>query len=420
MSIPAQRQNEVYLRRLRLFLEEICCNLHRFRHAAEGGIEPPHVRINQEYSLGIPDTFADIRVEVAGAPPYFIEVKYGYSPARTVASLTRKYGPGARLGEASKIVVVGDANLAASWGDIEPQIRSGLPPKLDLEIWDEKMLLSMLRASFGVEVDSISENEVLEMRGAVDRAKGQYAFEETWANDELQNSLIWHYGFWRLKQLRQRYGLTARTIVPPGMYSGVVTVMADLCGFSGYVKDTREDDVIRHCLTTFYSKARYEILNTGGMMYQFVGDEVIGLYGIPDHPEGYLESAFDCANALVDIGNSVSHEWQRQIDSVEKVRGVHIGICMGAMQLVSLRPFSRTHISGIGEVINLAARLLADAGPSQIVASNTYYQALAPEYQAAFREAVPVEARNVGTIRAWQADLSDPAIRPASVRPLQA
>ena len=121
MSIPAQRQNEVYLRRLRLFLEEICCNLHRFRHAAEGGIEPPHVRINQEYSLGIPDTFADIRVEVAGAPPYFIEVKYGYSPARTVASLTRKYGPGARLGEASKIVVVGDANLAASWGDIEPR-----------------------------------------------------------------------------------------------------------------------------------------------------------------------------------------------------------------------------------------------------------------------------------------------------------
>jgi len=278
----------------------------------------------------------------------------------------------------------------------------------------------MLRASFGVEVNSISESEVLEMHSAVDRAQGRCAFEETWTNDGLQNSLVWHYGFWRLKQLRQGYGLTPRMIVPPGMYPGVVTVMADLCGFSGYVKDTRKDEIIRHCLTTFYSKARYSILNTGGMMYQFVGDQVIGLYGIPDHPEGYVESAFDCAKALVDIGNSVSHEWQRQIDSVQKVRGVHIGICIGEMQVVSLRPFSRAHISGIGDVINLAARLLAHAGPSQIVASNTYYQALAPEYQAAFREAAPVEARNVGTIRAWQADLSDPAIRPASVRPLQA
>lgn len=156
------------------------------------------------------------------------------------------------------------------------------------------------------------------------------------------------------------------------------------------------------------------------MMYQFVGDEVIGLYGIPDHPAGYLESAFDCARALVDIGNSVSHEWQRQIDSVQKTRGVHIGICIGEMQVVALRPFSRAHISGIGEVINLAARLVAGAGPSQIVASNTYYQALAPECQAAFREVEPVEAKNIGTIRAWQADLSDPASRPARVRPLQA
>jgi adenylate cyclase len=141
------------------------------------------------------------------------------------------------------------------------------------------------------------------------------------------------------------------------------------------------------------------------MMYQFVGDEVIGLYGIPDRSDGYLESAFDCAKALVDIGNSVSNEWQRQIDRVQSVRGVHIGIGMGVMQVVSLRPFSRAHISGIGEVINISARLMAHAGSSQIVASNTYYQALGPTRQAAFRAYQPVEAKNMGTIQAWKADL---------------
>src|SRR2546421_3508094 len=407
MTAPV-RQTEIYLRELRLFLEEICCNLLRYRHAVEGGTDPQRVRINQEYYLGISGAYADIRVELAGAAPYFIEVKYGYSPARTLASLTRKYGPGAKLGQATKIVVVADANLAQCWKDIEPQVRSVISDKLDLELWDEKALLCMLAASFGVEVASFSESEALELRIAVDDAKGRYAFGQTWTDDQLQNSLTWHYGFWRLKELRQRYDLMPRTIMPPGTYRGVVTVMADLSGFSGYVKDTREDDIIRHSLTTFYSKARYEILNTGGMMYQFVGDEVIGLYGIPDHPEGYLESAFECAKALVDIGNSVSHEWQRQIDNVQKVRGVHIGICIGSMQVVSLRPFSRAHISGIGEVINLASRLMAEAGPSQIVASNTYYQALAPEYQLAFREATPVEAKNMGTIRAWRADFSDP------------
>ena len=412
MNIPTLQEND-YLRELRLFLEEICCNLLRFRHAAEGNIDPQHVRINQEYSLGT-DAFADIRVEVAGARPYFIEVKYGYPPARTVASLTRKYGAAAQVGEASKIIVVGDAHLAANWADIEPQIRSGILRNLSLELWDEKVLLSMMRESFGTEVDSISESNALEMRGAIDRAKGRYAFEEMWTDDQLQNSLLWHYGFWRLRELRHCHELGPRAIMPPGLYRGVVTVMADLSGFSGYVKDTREDAIIRYCLTTFYSKARYEVLNTGGMMYQFVGDEVIGLYGIPDHPDDYFERAFDCAKALVDIGNSVSHEWQRQIDSVQKVRGVHIGICMGAIQVVALRPFSRAHLSGIGEVINLASRLLADAAPSEVVASNTYYQALAPKYQALFRPAAPVEAKNIGTIQAWRADLNDPAIRLAS------
>ena len=413
MSTPTQRHNEEpYLCELRLFIEEICCNLLRLRYAKEYGIDPQDVRIMQECSLG-PNAFADIRIEAKGAPPHFIEVDYGYSPAQAMASLSRKYGSGTSLGGASKLVVVGDAKLAASWEAIEPKVRSTLPPEMNLEFWDEAKLLSMLRDSYGIEADSISEGTIADLRRAVDAAEGQHAFEDTWNGDTLQSALTWHYGFWELKRLRKNCGLTPATILPPGIYPGVVTVMADLCGFSGYVKQTREDGVIRHCLTTFYSKARSAILDTGGMMYQFVGDEVIGLYGLPDQGEGYLEAAFDCARALVDIGNSVSGKWQRRIDSVQKSHGVHIGICMGEMQVVSLRPFSRTHISGIGDVINLAARLLSDAGPGQIMASNAYYQSLDPSYQQAFREAAPVEAKNIGTVLAWQADLNAPAPRPA-------
>jgi class 3 adenylate cyclase len=191
-------------------------------------------------------------------------------------------------------------------------------------------------------------------------------------------------------------------MTPPGPYKGVVSVMADLCSFSSYVRDTREDDVIRHCLTTFYSKARYAILNAGGMMYQFVGDEVIGLFGTPVPEEGYLEAALECCRALADIGNSVSNEWQRQIDRIQSKRGVHIGIAMGDMQVVSLEPFSRSNISGIGEVINISSRLLGEAGPGEVVASNTYYQKLSPAYQRIFQLCEPVEAKNMGTIQGWK------------------
>jgi len=406
-SLCEGRQDEVYLHELRLFLEETFCSLLRSHHVIQGGVDPKDVRIDQEYFLGIPNAFADIRVEVKGIPPYFIEVDYGYSPERAVASLIHKYKQGARLGEAPKVVVVVDATLAATWRDIESRIRSGLTPGLNLEVWDETALLGMLRDWFGLEAETICEEKIQSLRSAVDNAEGRHAFGEAWTNDGLQSSLIWHYGFWKLRQLRDRDGLTPRTMLPPGMYPGVVTVIADLCGFSGYVKETPESDIIRSSLTTFYSKARHSILSTGGMMYEFVGDQVIGLFGIPDRPEGYVESAFDCAKMLVQVGNSVSHRWQREIDRVQKVSGVHIGISMGPMQIVSLRPFSRSNVSGIGDAINVAARLLDRAGPSQVVASNAYYQALAPEYQVAFRETAPVEAKNVGTIQAWKADFSN-------------
>jgi len=416
MPIPLQRQNdEAFLREVRLFIEEICCNLLRLRYAKDHAVDPKDVRIKQECSLGVPNAFADIRIDVKGGPVHFIEVDYGYSPTQTIASLTRKYSRGSLLDGASKIIVVVDARQASHWSEIEAQVRTVLPQGVDLEVWDETRLLSMLHETFGVEIGCICEGDIANLRRAIDSAEGEHAFEDTWSGDNLQSTLTWHYGFWELRRLRQSYGLTPPELLPPGMYSRVVTIMADLCSFSSYVKETKEDSVIRHCLTTFYSKARSAILNTGGMMYQFVGDEVIGLYGIPDQPDGYLEAAFDCAKSLVDIGNSVSRKWQRELDSVQKSHGVHIGICMGSMQVVSLRPFSRTHISGIGDVINLAARLLSDAGPAQVVASNGYYQALAPEYQAAFRESAPVDAKNIGTVLAWKADLNLTAAQPASM-----
>ena len=95
------------------------------------------------------------------------------------------------------------------------------------------------------------------------------------------------------------------------------------------------------------------------MLYQFLGDAVIGLFGLPDHPAGYVDQAFDCARALLMVGESVSNEWQRQLDRIQPVRGSHIGIALWDLELLSLRPFSRTFMGAVGDAINMAARLSA-------------------------------------------------------------
>lgn len=155
---------------------------------------------------------------------------------------------------------------------------------------------------------------------------------------------------------------------------------------------------VRLCLTTFYSKARHAIHNAGGMLYQFVGDEVVSLFGLRDTSDMKIHRLLDCANALRQIVTSVSQQWQREINRVQKSQGVHIGISIGDLSLVQFRPFSRTNVSFIGDSLNLSARLMGEAGPNEVIVSNTFYRRLTAERAASFESMGPVAAKNMGEI----------------------
>ncbi len=395
-----------HLGELRLLLEELCCDLCRFEHVIRDGLGPETVRIDREFWLGAPGAFADIRVAPAGQLPYFVEVKFGYTGEMLVRHLARKYQSRAGGAAASKVVLVIDRTGRANWEPLERELRACLHVGLELEVWDEDRLLSLLAERFGVVIPGITPDALLDVRQAIDRAKGFHAFGARslaeYEHDPLKAELLWHFGFWRLKHLRSAGRQTPRDILPPASYRGVAVLLADLCSFSSYVRDTADHDIVRESLTSFYSKARYQIINSGGMLYQFAGDEVIGLFGIPDQPDGFAEAMLDTACALCRIGESVSQHWQRRIDRAQDASGVHVGVALGDLQIVSLRPFSRMHIGAIGDCINVAARLLALAGPSEVVLSNAFHQALGHQSQSRCHEIEPVEARNVGRIRSWK------------------
>ena len=82
-------------------------------------------------------------------------------------------------------------------------------------------------------------------------------------------------------------------------------------------------------------------------------------------------------------------------------------MAVGDLEIMSLRPFGRAHMGAIGDCINMAARLCGVAGPSEVVVSNTFFRHLDPPAQARFVELEPVDARNVGRIRAWRLPLRD-------------
>jgi len=128
-------QSDSHLGELRLLLEELCCDLCRFEHVTRDGLAPETIRIDREYWLGAPGAFADIRVAPAHRPPYFVEVKFGYTADMLVRHLARKYGNRPSTGSnGSKIVLVVDRANHANWEALEQQLIAGLPAGLALEV----------------------------------------------------------------------------------------------------------------------------------------------------------------------------------------------------------------------------------------------------------------------------------------------
>lgn len=406
---PAEEHG--HFAQLRLLLEELCCELCRFEHASPDHLEIEEARVEREFYLGKPGAYADIRVVPQNAPPYCVEVKFGYSTEMLLRHIQRKYHEHVpAIADVRKVILVVDSEGRADWPRVEPALACSLAAGLELEVWNESRLIQLLNDRFRIEIPAITPERLIDVRQSIDRAQGLYAFggesPAKYVYEPLHAELLWQFGFWKLRQLRESKRLGPREILPPGPYRGVAVLLADLCSFSSYVRDTPDSRIVRECLTSFYSKARYQIINNGGMFYQFVGDEVIGLFGLPEQAGDFAKNALDTARALLSIGNSVSHQWQRQIDRVQSSGGVHVGLAIGDLQMVSLRPFGRTHVGAIGDCINVAARLMSAAGSGEVVASNSFLQALDEDSREAFREIDAVEGRNVGRIKAWK--LGDP------------
>jgi adenylate cyclase len=383
------------------FVDEISADLCRFECAAAAGCVPSDISIEREVTLA-PDVHADIRVSPPNGPPFFVENKLAYPVADLVARIRRKFGaPSPAWRGARRLAVLLDRATVPASTDIDATLRDAVPG-LSVELWDVKDFLRRVRETFGAEITAISRAGLLDVRAAIEQAQWQLAYEGKFAGDVRTTTLLWHFSPWELARLHREEGLTPNDLLQPRLYDEAIVVMADMCSFSSYVRDTRDPAMIHRRLTEYYSLARYAVLNEGGMLYQFVGDEVVGVFGLYGSAATATAQALRCARMLCEAGNAVSTAWQRSLDRVQPSRGVHIGVGMGPLGLLAWRPFSRTHVGFIGEPLNLAARLMGEAKADEIITTNTFYSALDVDTRGIFAEAGAIEAKNVGRIQGWR------------------
>ena len=144
-----------------------------------------------------------------------------------------------------------------------------------------------------------------------------------------------------------------------GEIAEVTVLIADLRGFTSFAEQHRPDEVVA-MLNTFYGVAVPVVLEAGGTVVQFVGDEVMALFGAPtrqpDHAVRAARAALALQEAVAEV--TAGHAgWPR----------FGVGVNTGPALVGNIGAEQMRTFTAIGDTTNLAARLQGLAGPGQVV-----------------------------------------------------
>ena len=147
------------------------------------------------------------------------------------------------------------------------------------------------------------------------------------------------------------------------------------------------------------------------MVDKFIGDGVMAIFGAPIAQENNAEMAIRAALDMQAELARFSLEVQERYHN-EALR-LHIGLHTGTVIVGSMGSSLMMNYTAIGDVVNLAARLQAAAGPNELVCSNSAYKEIQDaqlklpfEPYGGNLHPGSLEARNYGPIKAWTLNLA--------------
>ncbi|MGH8768089.1 MAG: tetratricopeptide repeat protein [Burkholderiales bacterium] len=181
--------------------------------------------------------------------------------------------------------------------------------------------------------------------------------------------------------------------VPGGLERRPVTVL--FIDLTDYTHLTREigAEATHKLARRFHDLASGAIREYGGSVERYVGDAVMGVFGVPVAHGNDPERALRAADAIHGLMPALSGDLGRALS-------VHIGAAFGHV-VASRRDASSGEFSTVGETVNLAARLVGLASAGQTIISDALRHALAELIAVEPVEEVNVKGFDT-PVRAWR------------------
>jgi adenylate cyclase len=165
----------------------------------------------------------------------------------------------------------------------------------------------------------------------------------------------------------------------------VTVLFCDMRGFTALVERLPAKDVL-HLLEEFYTVMIDTTLKHDGTLDKFLGDGVMAIFGaphpVPDHTHRAVQAALDMRAGVREIS-------ARRVREGRDPLTIGVGISAGEVVAGTVGTAQRMEYTVVGDSVNLAARLQADAKPGQILISRHTYDQVRGR----------IEARSLGMVR---------------------
>jgi class 3 adenylate cyclase/tetratricopeptide (TPR) repeat protein len=176
-------------------------------------------------------------------------------------------------------------------------------------------------------------------------------------------------GTWGVAQSTAQSSAQSTTpAAPSGERRQVTILFADLCGFTA-LSQALDPEELRELTGRYTALVDGIVAGYGGTIDKHIGDAVMAVFGAPrahdTDPLRAAHAALDIHAALATLGEPASRPLR-----------AHIGIASGEVVAGALARADVQDYTVLGDSVNLAARLVAAAGPGETLLSDSVQRAL--------------------------------------------
>jgi class 3 adenylate cyclase/tetratricopeptide (TPR) repeat protein len=183
------------------------------------------------------------------------------------------------------------------------------------------------------------------------------------------------------------------TSVPEGERRQATVVFSDLSGYTS-MNEQLDPEEVEAIMSRIKQEAVRIIEGHGGIVNQFVGDEVLALFGIPTAHEDDPVRAVRAARELHNLVRQISPEVEERIST--RLR-MHSGISTGLV-VTHLRDIRDGSYGITGDTVNIGARLASHSEADEILVSPETHGLIAPYFNTEAIEELTVKGKTQPTI----------------------